>query len=263
MSIKRFKVEKLIRDNLPDIMREKGIGVHERFMNEEEFLIRLKDKISEEALEVKHSSNLKELTEELGDLLEVILTIAKSTGINMEEIEQARIAKRNSKGGFDKKIYNRFVDIEDSNPAINYYLEKSENYPLISDSAHKPDCLFCQFIRGDINVEFLEKFSHCYAIKDEFPVSNGHILIIPNEHTENWFTAREEVRLDMMKALNDLKNRLDLEYRPNGYNIGANCGEVAGQSVMHLHLHLIPRYQGDMKNPKGGVRGVIPSKQKY
>lgn len=67
----------------------------------------------------------------------------------------------------------------------------------------------------------------------------------------------------MMRALHLLKNRLDLEYSPHGYNIGANCGEVAGQSVMHLHLHLIPRYQGDMEDPKGGVRGVIPSKQKY
>jgi diadenosine tetraphosphate (Ap4A) HIT family hydrolase/predicted house-cleaning noncanonical NTP pyrophosphatase (MazG superfamily) len=263
MSLKRFKVEKLIRDNLPDIMREKGIEVHDRFMDEEEFLVRLKDKLLEEAAEVKQSSTVNELVEELGDTLEVLLTIANSNGITMEQIEQARIAKRDAKGGFDKKIYNRFVAIEDNNPAINYYLERPGQYPLICDPVHQSDCLFCQFIRGDIEVKFLEKFSHCYAIQDQFPVSNGHILIIPNEHTENWFTAREEVRLDMINALNDLKSRLDLEYRPNGYNIGANCGEVAGQSVMHLHLHLIPRYQGDMENPKGGVRGVIPSKQKY
>ena len=100
-------------------------------------------------------------------------------------------------------------------------------------------------------------------IKDQFPVSNGHILIIPHAHTDNWFTAKEEVRLEIMKVLHLMKKQLDLEYNPQGYNIGANCGEVAGQSVIHLHLHLIPRYQGDMENPKGGVRGVIPSKQKY
>lgn len=69
--------------------------------------------------------------------------------------------------------------------------------------------------------------------------------------------------LGPMIALQLMKGRLDVEFAPDGYNIGANCGKVAGQSVMHLHLHLMPRYQGDMENPKGGVRGVIPSKQKY
>ncbi len=127
----------------------------------------------------------------------------------------------------------------------------------------QPNCLFCQFASGEKPVEFFEKFKHCYAIKDRYPVSNGHLLIIPYEHTDNWFTAKEEVRLDMMRALHLLKDRLDAQCNPQGYNIGANCGEVAGQTVMHLHFHLIPRYLGDMEDPKGGVRGVIPSKQKY
>lgn len=128
---------------------------------------------------------------------------------------------------------------------------------------HKQDCLFCQMARQEHEVNFFAKFKLCYAIKDQFPVSNGHILIIPYEHTDNWFTAKEEVRLDMINALNIIKERLDLEYHPDGYNIGANCGDAAGQTIMHLHLHLIPRYRGDMDNPSGGVRGVIPSKQKY
>lgn len=132
-----------------------------------------------------------------------------------------------------------------------------------TQSTYRPDCLFCRFARQEKDVEIFANFKHCYAIKDQFPVSRGHILIIPYEHTENWFTASEEVRLDIMKALHLIKDRLDLEYNPQGYNIGANCGETAGQTVMHLHLHLIPRYRGDMENPKGGVRGVIPSKQKY
>lgn len=100
-------------------------------------------------------------------------------------------------------------------------------------------------------------------MKDQFPVSKGHILIIPYEHTDTWFTASEEVRLEMMKALSELKARLDKDYNPDGYNIGINCGESAGQSVMHLHVHLIPRYHGDVDVPRGGVRGVIPSKQTY
>ena len=67
----------------------------------------------------------------------------------------------------------------------------------------------------------------------------------------------------MMEALYQVKVGLDAEYQPDGYNIGINCGVTAGQSIMHLHMHLIPRYEGDMSDPKGGVRGVIPFKQKY
>ena len=126
-----------------------------------------------------------------------------------------------------------------------------------------PECLFCQALLQEKEFKFLAKFKHCYAIYDQFPVSKGHVLIISNEHTENWFTAREEVRLDILQAIQTVKHRLDDQYHPQGYNIGANCGKVAGQSVMHLHVHLIPRYQGDVEDPKGGVRGVIPAKQKY
>jgi len=263
MPFKRFKVEKLIRDHVPAIWRAKGIVVNERSMNQDEFIIRLKEKLLEEAKEVNASQNLEELTEELADMLEVIQSITKANGLSMQQIEQKRLEKLTTKGGFDRKIYSHSVDIEESNSAIAYYLEKSRQYPEINCSEHLPDCLFCQIARQEKDVTFFAKFKHCYAIKDQFPVSNGHVLIIPHEHTENWFTAKEEVRLDLIQALHFIKDQLDREYSPHGYNIGANCGEVAGQSVMHLHVHLIPRYQGDMEDPKGGVRGVIPSKQKY
>ncbi len=134
---------------------------------------------------------------------------------------------------------------------------------VVKQISTSPDCIFCQMAAGKRDVSMVGKFKHCYIIKDQYPVSPGHLLIIPLEHTENWFTAREEIHLDIIKALNFAKELLDKEYAPQGYNIGANCGEVAGQTVMHLHVHLIPRYQGDMEDPKGGVRGVIPSKQKY
>ena len=124
-------------------------------------------------------------------------------------------------------------------------------------------CIFCQIVNQEKQADVVATFEHCFVIKDQFPVSKGHLLIIPHEHTLNWFTAREVVRLNIMHALACMKERLDEEYQPDGYNIGANCGEVAGQTVMHLHVHLIPRYKGDMDDPKGGVRGVIPSKQKY
>lgn len=263
MAIKSFKVEKLIRDQLPSIMRSQGIVVHDRTMDHEEFIQKLKVKLLEEAEEVNQAQTAEELLEELADVLEVVQTLSSATGLTLQQIEEKRIEKSKLKGGFEGRIFNHHVDIEEDNQIINYYLNKPKHYPQTNHHAHKHDCLFCQMVTGEKNVTPFAKFQHCFIIKDQFPVSPGHILIIPYEHTENWFTASEEVRLDIMKALSYAKEQLDHEYHPHGYNIGANCGEVAGQTVMHLHVHLIPRYRGDMEDPKGGVRGVIPSKQKY
>ncbi|MGK5594807.1 MAG: HIT domain-containing protein [Parachlamydiaceae bacterium] len=182
--------------------------------------------------------------------------------MSIEQVEEKRIEKRKQKGGFEGRIFNHHVDIEEDNPAI-IYLSHTKQYSQINHKEDDQDCLFCQMASGKKEVTLFAKFQHCYIIKDQFPVSPEHLLIIPYAHTENWFTASEEVRLDIIKALNFAKEQLDHTCKPDGYNIGANCGEVAGQNVMHLHVHLIPRYQGDMEDPKGGVRGVIPSKQKY
>jgi diadenosine tetraphosphate (Ap4A) HIT family hydrolase len=102
-----------------------------------------------------------------------------------------------------------------------------------------------------------------FVIYDGYPVSKGHCLIIPNRVYPDYFDSTPEE----IKGLNELifktKEFLDKEYKPSGYNIGVNCGEDSGQTVFHLHIHLIPRYKGDVEDPRGGVRGVIPSKQKY
>jgi diadenosine tetraphosphate (Ap4A) HIT family hydrolase/ADP-ribose pyrophosphatase YjhB (NUDIX family) len=127
---------------------------------------------------------------------------------------------------------------------------------------NKANCLFCQRANQK-DLTIVSRLKHCFVIKDNFPVSPGHVLIIPNKHFDNWFEATQEVQFDIMKAISETKKNLDLEYNPDGYNIGMNCGQAAGQTVMHLHVHLIPRYKGDMVDPRGGVRGVIPSKQKY
>jgi diadenosine tetraphosphate (Ap4A) HIT family hydrolase/predicted house-cleaning noncanonical NTP pyrophosphatase (MazG superfamily) len=257
MGKKAFKLNKLMRDGLPKIMRESGVIVKDRIMDKEEFIEKLKDKLVEEAQEVIEARDEVELIEELSDVLEVIQTLLKASGITMEQIEEKRIHKKKIKGGFESRIFAHSVEMDDSNSAKSYFHKYDE---LLPHHTHKSDCLFCKFGK-DLNFPIYAKFKHCYVIKDQFPVSNGHVLIIPYEHTENWFTASEEVRQDIMKALSIVKEKLDIEYSPQGYNIGANCGEVAGQTIMHLHLHLIPRYVGDMKNPRGGVRGVIPSKQ--
>jgi diadenosine tetraphosphate (Ap4A) HIT family hydrolase len=146
---------------------------------------------------------------------------------------------------------------------IKNSLKQLNLHPIIDNLHRCSHCIFCQIAHEEKEADIIAKFRHCYVMKDRYPVSQGHVLIIPYEHTENWFTAKEEIQQDIFHALTHTKALLDAEYQPDGYNIGANCGEIAGQTVMHLHVHLIPRYRGDMEDPRGGVRGVIPSKQKY
>ena len=102
-----------------------------------------------------------------------------------------------------------------------------------------------------------------FVILDGFPVSEGHCLVIPKRVYADYFESTEEEVIGLQKLVIETKSYLDQNYNPDGYNVGINCGEVSGQTVPHVHIHVIPRYAGDMKNPRGGVRGVIPSKQKY
>ena len=123
----------------------------------------------------------------------------------------------------------------------------------------KDNCPFCLLPKEEI----LYSSDLVISFHDRFPVSPGHTLIITKRHIPSFFEASEEERKAIDVALQEMKVFLDEKFLPDGYNIGVNCGETAGQSVPHLHVHLIPRYKGDMQNPKGGVRGVIPSKQSY
>ena len=102
-----------------------------------------------------------------------------------------------------------------------------------------------------------------FAIRDRYPVSKGHTLVIPKRHVATWFDATEDERKAIFALVDAVKRALDLELAPHGYNVGFNAGEAAGQTVMHLHVHVIPRFRGDMDDPRGGIRGVIPEKQKY
>jgi diadenosine tetraphosphate (Ap4A) HIT family hydrolase len=102
-----------------------------------------------------------------------------------------------------------------------------------------------------------------YCIRDKYPVSPGHILIITRRHAPDFFELTDDERRAMQAMLIKMKRMLDAELNPQGYNVGINVGRSAGQTIDHAHLHLIPRFGGDMPDPKGGVRGVIPEKQKY
>lgn len=100
-------------------------------------------------------------------------------------------------------------------------------------------------------------------IRDGFPLSPGHTLILPRRHVGSFFEVEPEERDALLALLEEAKRRLDKEFRPDSYNIGINDGLAAGQTVPHLHIHLIPRYVGDQPDPRGGVRWVIPEKAKY
>ena len=122
-------------------------------------------------------------------------------------------------------------------------------------------CLLCdQFI---INKKSLFENELAVAFFDEFPVSKGHVLIITKGHAATFFDITNEEQIAIIDLLNKCKEYIDKKYHPDGYNVGLNCGETAGQSVMHVHMHLIPRYKGDVENPRGGIRGVMPNRKNY
>ena len=121
----------------------------------------------------------------------------------------------------------------------------------------------CPFCHLSPQVEIICESDNCIAFFDGYPVSPGHTLIIPKRHVASYFDLTDDERAAMTKMMLDVKQKLEERFHPDGYNIGVNVGEHAGQSIFHCHMHLIPRYKGDVENPKGGVRGVIPSKQKY
>jgi len=103
----------------------------------------------------------------------------------------------------------------------------------------------------------------CYARYDAHPVSKGHLLIIPLRHVAHFFALTEDERNAALELVWQANAKLTSDLHPDGYNLGANVGQAAGQTVMHAHIHLIPRYTGDVPDPRGGVRGVIPAKARY
>ena len=102
-----------------------------------------------------------------------------------------------------------------------------------------------------------------YVKFDINPVNPGHCLVIPFRHVADFFETTEAERQAMLVLADEAKALLDVKHKPDGYNLGLNVGAVAGQTVPHVHLHLIPRYAGDVEQPRGGVRGVIPARQSY
>jgi diadenosine tetraphosphate (Ap4A) HIT family hydrolase len=122
-------------------------------------------------------------------------------------------------------------------------------------------CVFCDYLNNKEGVIFDNEL--VFAVYDKFPVNKGHMLIMPKRHVESYFELTPEEKKAMDALITEAKTFIDSKFKPDAYNLGINEGVFAGQSILHCHLHIIPRYIGDVSNPRGGVRGVIPAKQNY
>lgn len=129
-------------------------------------------------------------------------------------------------------------------------------------SMAEPECLFCDFTNKDKNT-VIEETDLVYARWDNFPASVGHAEVVPKRHVESYFDLTDEEVLPVFGLSKRVKQIIDEKFSPNAYNIGVNDGEAAGRTVHHCHIHLIPRYIGDVENPRGGVRHIIPGKGSY
>lgn len=118
-------------------------------------------------------------------------------------------------------------------------------------------CIFCAAEEAVLQNDL------AYARFDKYPVTRGHLLLIPRRHVASFFDCTEEERRALWALVEAGRRMLNELHSPDGFNVGINVGEAAGQTIMHAHVHLIPRYQGDIPNPRGGVRGVIPERQSY
>lgn len=128
----------------------------------------------------------------------------------------------------------------------------------MTTSTDKP-CPFCTLPAGRV----VEENEFALLILDGYPVSPGHSLVIPKRHVGSFFDATGHERAALLALLDKAKELVERAHRPAGYNIGINDGAAAGQTVPHLHIHLIPRFSGDREDPRGGVRWVMPDKADY
>ena len=135
------------------------------------------------------------------------------------------------------------------------------DFRSLPQPAVDPNCAFCG---SDLISKAVERNGSVLAVMDKYPVTPGHLLVIPIRHTPDWFSMTQSERLDAEQLICVLQARIRAEdKRVGGFNIGSNCGDVAGQTIPHAHIHLVPRRSGDIADPRGGVRGVIPEKRIY
>ena len=137
-------------------------------------------------------------------------------------------------------------------------VEKASEENQVKKRDPNNPCLFCTDPQG-VSLES----ELAYSARDTYGVSPGHTLVIPRRHVSEFFDLTPGEVAACMELINEEKKLIDKEFNPDGYNIGVNVGPAAGQSIFHVHIHIIPRYKGDVENPQGGVRHVIPKKAHY
>jgi len=120
-------------------------------------------------------------------------------------------------------------------------------------------CPFCNLNKGD----FIFENDLAVVIRDKHPISSGHSLIILKKHVESFFLTIKEEKIALFEGMEQAKVLVEDKLKPDGYNIGINDGEAAGQTINHLHIHVIPRYKGDSQDPRGGIRWIFPDKASY
>ncbi len=170
----------------------------------------------------------------------------KYQGYRVHKIHKKTTFQTNVILPFNSVFKNAFCEI--------YSFTRKVDNPISSE------CIFC---RPSPKLKFIAESTHAYAVFDGYPVSNGHSLIISKNHISNYFELTQKEQFHLLLLTNYVKRFLQKKFNPDGFNVGININTVAGQSVSHVHIHIIPRYKGDVKNPKGGIRHVIPGKGFY
>lgn len=159
-----------------------------------------------------------------------------------------------------KTTYQCHVKLPFKSIFENSFCEIYEYVPITSQSNVASNCPFCS---PDMEDDFITEIASVYAVYDKFSVSDGHALVIPKRHVSNYFSLSIKEQQACLFVINRVKQILDREFSPDGYNVGINVDNAAGQTVPHVHIHVIPRYKGDVEDPTGGVRNVIPGKGNY
>jgi len=121
------------------------------------------------------------------------------------------------------------------------------------------DCPFCHIYKS----KHIKRNKYSFSVLDNYPVTKGHSLIISNTHTSNYFDLTKKEKFALFDLLEETKEYIIEKYKPSGFNIGININKSAGQTVAHVHIHLIPRYDNNFIDPTGGIRNIIPGKGKY
>ncbi len=171
----------------------------------------------------------------------------KFEGFRTHKIHQKPTYQCNVKLGFKSFFRNE-----------NCEIYEYRHYNQLSRKSN--DCIFCN---PGADRELIAESATAYAIYDKFPVNEGHALIIPKKHCADYFELSFKEQAACFLLLNKVKDTVQKNFTPDGFNVGINIGQLAGQTIFHVHIHLIPRYVNDVTDPRGGVRGVVPERRGY